>query len=940
MWEGLTIATGIELGKLVLEQVLSLGKGALEEYVKDFFKDCIRSGVVLAKAETLKLPMAEAVGGFIKLFVAELEYQDVPETSINECHKKKLQQYVRNPKIRPILGKAFEKGRKEVDYKQLEQLWLEGYIVPGWPFPAKEFDWQGVAKEYVKAVKGIVKGNSDLRAILDSELLKDIASASQRSAAATERMAGLPVPFSLSSYREAILEQYGSLQLESVGSSKYEREGVNYRTVPLWGVFVAQDVRECETYVPQSYEIPKEELKRLQREGDLEAIEEAEVETYRERYFQQLVQSVFEVVGVEEGTAIADPRNSYLVILGDPGSGKSTLLRYLAVNWARHGTEAQIPLLIELRGYIQSREEDGCRGFVDFVHRGSNWVGHLEQSQVDQLLEQGQVLVMLDGLDEVVERQQRGTVLKQIHNFSQRYPQVPIIVTSRVIGYNPQTLRDAGFQHFMLQDLNASQIEDFIQRWHQGTYSIETDRHHKQARLQRAIQNSKAIQELAGNPLLLTLMAILNRGEELPRDRVRLYEKASEVLLYQWDVEAKFLKDPRLEKYQIEIDHRDKQAMLRRVAAAMQNSEKGLAGNFIRRVDLEACLIGYLKTKAYAPMAPNIAVVMIDQLRERNFILCSLGADNYAFVHRTFLEYFCATEIKERFDKRGKEDGLEFDDLQNQIFGQHWQDDTWHEVLRLIAGMIDEQFAGDLIQWLIQQKIDRFEFLEDNPGRIYGNPDRQQKQGLMNLLLAADCLGEVREQATLTPVATILLARLKDEVELEYPFLFTAETAGAMVNAIATHGQDKTQTLMWLKQCAGLYSTNRSYVPEAAVSAISQTWAGDSHILVWLKNNAQNHFNYAVRRASVQELARGWKDDPDTLPWLKTRAQQDEDNDVRLAAVQELARGWKDDPDTLPILKTRAQQDEDNDVRLAAVQELARGWKDDPDVVALLQAIT
>ena len=469
------------------------------------------------------------------------------------------------------------------------------------------------------------------------------------------------------------------------------------------------------------------------------------------------------------------------------------------------------------------------------------------------------VLVMFDGLDEVVERQQRGTVLKQIHNFSQRYPQVPIIVTSRVIGYNPQTLRDAGFQHFMLQDLNASQIEDFIQRWHQGTYSIETDRHHKQARLQRAIQNSKAIQELAGNPLLLTLMAILNRGEELPRDRVRLYEKASEVLLYQWDVEAKFLKDPRLEKYQIEIDHRDKQAMLRRVAAAMQNSEKGLAGNFIRRVDLEACLIGYLKTKAYAPMAPNIAVVMIDQLRERNFILCSLGADNYAFVHRTFLEYFCATEIKERFDNRGKEGGLEFSDLQNQIFGQHWQDETLHEVLRLITGMIGEQFAGDLIQELMKQTVNRFEFLDDQ--------DRQQKQGLMNLLLAADCLGEIREKAALTPVTTNLIAHLKYEVELEYPYWFTAETAVAMVDAIANYGQDKAKDLAWLQQCTGF--NPKSYVPESAVSAISQTWVGESQILVWLKDNAQGHFNSYVRRAAVQELARGWKDDPDVVALLQ-----------------------------------------------------------------------
>jgi hypothetical protein len=40
MWEGLVIATGAKLGELVLNQVLDLGKGALGEYIQDFFKDC------------------------------------------------------------------------------------------------------------------------------------------------------------------------------------------------------------------------------------------------------------------------------------------------------------------------------------------------------------------------------------------------------------------------------------------------------------------------------------------------------------------------------------------------------------------------------------------------------------------------------------------------------------------------------------------------------------------------------------------------------------------------------------------------------------------------------------------------------------------------------------------------------------------------------------
>jgi energy-coupling factor transporter ATP-binding protein EcfA2 len=517
MWEWLAAVSVAELGKLALEPVLNLGKAALEDYVKDFFKDCIKSGVAQANAMTLKQPMAEAIGCFIKRFIKELQINDVPETSIEHHYKRAIQQFVRDQAVRPILGKAFEKDCKQIDYVELQRIWAEKYQEPGWGFPVEEFDWRGVWKEYVFEVKGIIKANAELRSILAVELTEEIATNTGATAEAVRQMVGLPVQFDLARYREAILEQYRHLQLESLGSSKYEQDGVNFRTVPLWSVFVAQDVRECQDYLPQIYEIPKEQLRRLQQVGDIEAIAELEAESRREQYAQQMPRSVREIVGLQGMSDFADaPAHPYIVILGDPGSGKSTLLRYLAVKWAQQQATEQIPLLIELRRYSESKTNGECKDFVEFVHRGSNWVGHLDQQQLDDWLNRGQVLILLDGLDEVVERQQRGTVLTQIHSFTQRYPQVPVILTSRVIGYNAQTLRDAGFYHYMLQDLDETQIQAFIQHWHDLTYRNEAEKQRKQKRLQQAISDSKAIQELAGNPLLLTLMAILNRGKSCP----------------------------------------------------------------------------------------------------------------------------------------------------------------------------------------------------------------------------------------------------------------------------------------------------------------------------------------------------------------------------------------------------------------------------------------
>jgi predicted NACHT family NTPase len=60
-----------------------------------------------------------------------------------------------------------------------------------------------------------------------------------------------------------------------------------------------------------------------------------------------------------------------------------------------------------------------------------------------------------------------------------------------------------------------------------------------------------------------------------------------------------------------------------------------------------------------------VAGQLINQLRQRDFILCHRGNDYFGFVHRTFLEYFCAAEFAYRFGKRGTEGGLTLEQLQS-----------------------------------------------------------------------------------------------------------------------------------------------------------------------------------------------------------------------------------------------------------------------------------
>ncbi|MEG4407375.1 HEAT repeat domain-containing protein [Microcoleus sp. MON2_D5] len=866
LW-GATEAVGI-LVKPILEDLV---KDGAKDFAKDFFKDSLKN-VLLGEKDPRKVAAGKAIKKFLDLVEQQLKIGGLsPEQ--RKLYIKDVKQFISNKSVKEILGKAFESDRESLDAELLEQTWTQLNLTSLPP----RFKWQTIANQYLAEVQEILFDSKDLRDILNAQNLDSI----QKN---TQETAGIIPDFDFRQYQEALCERYSNLNLSSVDPNTYD-----YREkLKVWQIFIFQDVRSIyESFVPQAYEIPKEHQRRLQDSNQLDAIDLENLDKYRRGYFSQPIVSVLDVINDKQ-------KYPYIVILGDPGSGKSTLLQYLALNWARSPlnsvTSLPIPLLIELRTYIRSGESGHCKNFLEFFHQSPGSICHLNQHQLQKQLKAGDAVVMFDGLDEIFDTGKREDVITAIHRFTNEYPGVRVIVTSRIIGYKPQRLQDAEFHHFILQDLNAEKIQDFVHRWHELTFTDAGEKARISQRMKRALEYSSTIRDLAGNPLLLTIMAILNRSQELPRDRAELYNQASRVLLYQWDVERALVEDSRLDPKT--IDAKDKQEMLRRVAYKMQAAPEGLAGNIISAEDLENTLTAYLKSKDF-DRPKERAKLIINQLRTRNFILCYLGADNYGFVHRTFLEYFCASEVVERFEKRRE---LSLDELKTEVFGTRWDDESWQEVLCLIAGLIDGRFTGKLIEFLIEQS--------------------EEFENCQSLFLAAKCLNEVRDRKIIAGIDSELLERLKELTK-----------CALSEQSIGLHVNGKEIELV-------------REIHTQAVSAIAFTWKDDPKTLLWLKQLAESDDNWGVRYSAIQELAWGWKDDSETLPLLKQLAQSEDDNwAVRHAAVQELVRGWKNDPETLPLLKQIAQSYDDSLVRRLAVQELAYGWKDDPEILPTIKQV-
>ncbi|MET9730145.1 HEAT repeat domain-containing protein [Streptomyces sp. NPDC006458] len=745
----------------------------------------------------------------------------------------------------------------------------------------------------------------------------------------------------------------------------------------LSDVFVAPSVRRD----PPTVELPYDLMERLVAAGevrrdDLTAVADVgSLDLVRRPYRDRPARPVLQLLAAESAQRI--------VLLGDPGAGKSTLARYVALALAET-TDADsdlaplaesLPLLVELRAYADPRWRTGT--LLDLVDRLHHTNGRgLPKDMLDGYLRAGgRAVVIFDGLDELFDPRLREEVTGELAGFAERYPSARVVVTSRVIGYPRTVLEREGFSTYMLQDFDRARIDAFVSGWYRSALPARpAEAARLRERLLAAIDDSPAAGELAGNPLMLTMLALRGEHRDLPRDRRGVYEQAVSAFIAQWDP-SRYLRDERIAEDAGRLRECDRLELLRRVAHRMQDGPVGMAGNLLPDRELAAELDDYLRESHRLPPDRSMALAraMLDEFRARNSVLSHFGAQMYGFLHRALLEYLAAAEIHHRLTA---ERSLTGDALIHQVYGKRWADPAWHETLVLLAGMVEPRVAGRIVDHLLA--ADPLWFVR-RPGSSSGETPH-------HIVLAARCLGEVRDPGELpgqcSAVVNAVIALIEHMVtERTFPSSpvtrAVVETLppvlgrlGARDSTIRRRYHDwylargqflsvmrEGENFAWFqvppaaRVGAALLRDDREFreslvsravfgsAPagrEEALRALIQEWPDDPQVAGLLREFAETDPDGNVRYGSVQLFAMIRHQDQSAVEWLRT-CLADDDPYLRRGALTALADGWRNEPETFAVVRRFVTGDRDQWVRRTAVTCLADGWPGDPDAAAVVR---
>lgn len=354
---------------------------------------------------------------------------------------------------------------------------------------------------------------------------------------------------------------------------------------------------------------------------------------------------------------------------------------------------ARFPILLSIADYAQAFSELYHKKKIPLIEYIGNhkWRGKSPsytndgeispiklQATFEHFLKKGEAVVIFDGMDEVTKH--RNEIVSQIESFISKWlinkgnenllinndvdwedyaitkpgdvGGNQAIITSRIVGYHLSPITKS-ITHVTIESMKKKAIGRFCDMWMKELYKVRKDESlsennvlelaQKQSiQLKNTIFNDRQILELAANPLLITIIALVyhNNDGQLPSHKAALYQEALVTLIKTWK--------------QSELSIEEVEYVLSAVAQTIHiKYPKGIIKETELTAIIEKNLALYLGKEIKdmpASFKEKTVKPFIREIRNKVGIIAPRGDKVYSFIHLTFQEYLTARYLtREKF---------------------------------------------------------------------------------------------------------------------------------------------------------------------------------------------------------------------------------------------------------------------------------------------------
>jgi formylglycine-generating enzyme required for sulfatase activity/transcriptional regulator with XRE-family HTH domain len=363
------------------------------------------------------------------------------------------------------------------------------------------------------------------------------------------------------------------------------------------------------------------------------------------------------------------------IILGSPGSGKSTFLKH-AVLKELDKDHPRLPIYLPLSRFADFLIRHDGQHPALLLEWAEEELRHYGVAKLQARIESGNVVWLLDGLDEIIDTKKMLLVAKIIGGWikSSLGRQGLLVMTSR-----PHAVQQPGIpaavhssvSRFEILPLGPKLRERFVNTWFLALYGSDGIKRAEQASetLTHALTRHPQLHGMGSNPLMMTMICtIFHQGKRLPERRADLYEQVIEVLL-----QRRF--GPETQKGSEELVRILRYGLMHVARATIERGAVDEIGESEFRSF-------YKEGIQHLSCASSIDALAIDRqvsdLGSRSGLLTIQGVPGrYRFSHRSFQEFLAARSFSQEPDPY-------------EALGDHLLEDAWREVVLLVAGYLSE----------------------------------------------------------------------------------------------------------------------------------------------------------------------------------------------------------------------------------------------------------